>query len=103
MNRTVKNAAAVLGGIGAGAAMMYLLDPDRGARRRSLIRDKAVGTTNDMKRAVVKKSKHFRNRAQGLLHEAGSLISPGNGAAESAAINASSAQVNDEKREKNEL
>ena len=37
-----KPAAALLGGIGIGAALMYLLDPDRGRRRRALVRDKAV-------------------------------------------------------------
>jgi hypothetical protein len=61
---------AVVGGIGAGAALMFLLDPDRGRRRRALIRDKAVGLSHDFQRAVHKKSTHLSNRAQGLLHEA---------------------------------
>ncbi len=42
---------ALLSGIGVGAALMYVLDPDRGRRRRALARDKAVsiaGKTGDL-------------------------------------------------------
>ena len=31
---------ALIGGVGLGAALMYIFDPDRGGRRRALIRDK---------------------------------------------------------------
>lgn len=49
---------------------MYLLDPDRGRRRRALLRDKAKGLSNDALKAASRKSHDLRNRAQGLLHEA---------------------------------
>jgi hypothetical protein len=65
---------AVLGAAAAGAALMYVFDPDEGGRRRTLIRDKAVGLSNDAKDAIGKKSRDLRNRAQGLLHEAKSVI-----------------------------
>jgi hypothetical protein len=66
---------AVLGGVGLGAALMYLLDPSGGGRRRALIRDKAVGLSHDITDAVEGKAKDLRNRAKGLVHEAGSLVS----------------------------
>ena len=65
----------VLGGIGIGAAMMYLFDPRGGRRRRALIRDKAVALSNDAREAIDKKSRDLKNRAQGLMHEAKSLVS----------------------------
>ena len=68
---------AILGGVGIGVAFMYLFDPDGGRRRRALIRDKAVGLSNDVIEAVDKKTTHFSNRAHGLLHEAKSFISKG--------------------------
>ena len=70
MNR----ALLILSGIGIGAAVMYLLDPDGGGRRRALIRDKAVGISNDVGEAVRKTTTDLGNRAQGLMHQAKSLV-----------------------------
>jgi hypothetical protein len=66
---------AVLGGMAAGAALMYLFDPDGGGQRRASIRDKAVGISNDISDAVGAKARHLGNKAQGLMHEGRSLIS----------------------------
>jgi hypothetical protein len=60
----------ILAGVGVGAGLMYLLDPKRGAGRRALIRDKAIGIKNDLAEMAEKQAAHMRNRAQGLLHEA---------------------------------
>jgi hypothetical protein len=68
---------AVLAGAGVGALVMYLFDPNGGGRRRALIRDKAVGLSNDAKQAFNKTTTDLSNRAQGLAHEAKSLISGG--------------------------
>ncbi|HVF46342.1 MAG TPA: YtxH domain-containing protein [Pyrinomonadaceae bacterium] len=68
---------AILGAVGAGAALMYLFDPNGGRRRRALIRDKAVGISNDVTQAVEAKSHDLANRAQGFLHEAKSLVGAG--------------------------
>ena len=70
MNRII----SVFGAVGVGMALMYLLDPDRGARRRALIRDKAVGLSNDVSDAVRRTSQDLSNRAQGLMHEARSRM-----------------------------
>ena len=66
---------AILGGLGAGAAAMYFMDPERGRRRRALIRDKAVGLSNDVRQGASGKAKDLSNRAKGLMHEAKSLTS----------------------------
>jgi len=57
-------------GLGVGAALMYFLDPDRGARRRSLARDKAVGLSNDARDRISGAAQDLSNRATGMLHEA---------------------------------
>lgn len=67
--------AAVLTGVGIGAGLMYLFDPDRGNRRRALMRDKAIGLSNDATDTIQGKAKDLRNRAQGYVHEARSLMS----------------------------
>ena len=67
----------ILAGVGVGLGLMYLLDPERGARRRALIRDKAIGTKNDITEMAEKKATHMRNKAQGLLHEAKSTFANG--------------------------
>ncbi len=57
---------AFLAGVGTGAALMYFLDPDRGARRRALVRDKAVALGNDARRTLNTASQDLSNRAYGV-------------------------------------
>jgi hypothetical protein len=66
--------ATLLCGMAAGAALMYFLDPDRGRRRRALLRDQAVGLSNDLGDAATGTARDLRNRAQGLVAEAGSAL-----------------------------
>ncbi len=66
----MKGILTILGGVGIGAALMFLLDPKGGSRRRALIKDKAVSLTTDAQKAIDKKSKDLSNRAKGLMHEA---------------------------------
>jgi hypothetical protein len=56
---------------------MYLLDPDRGNRRRALIRDKMVRANRQTQEAVSGKIKDVSNRAKGMLHEAKSVFEKG--------------------------
>lgn len=70
----MRNILAVLAGIGVGAALMYLLDPQGGNRRRSLLRDKATAFKNDAGEAITGKAEHLSNRAKGLIYEAKSAF-----------------------------
>src|SRR5205085_3784974 len=69
-----ETAVALLSGIGVGAALMYILDPDRGGRRRALIRDKVVRASNATQCYVGKMSRDLSNRAQGLVAETKNLF-----------------------------
>lgn len=64
----------LLYGMGIGAALMYILDPDRGARRRALLRDKCVRASNKTQQYVGKMSRDLGNRAQGLVAETRNLF-----------------------------
>lgn len=64
----------LLYGIGIGAALMYILDPQQGRRRRALLRDKLIALSNDVSDTVGKTSRDLRNRAQGVVAEASSMI-----------------------------
>jgi gas vesicle protein len=66
----------LLGAAGVGAAAMYLLDPDRGNRRRALIRDKMVKLNRQTRDTVSGKVRDVTNRAKGMLHEAKSALEP---------------------------
>jgi osmotically-inducible protein OsmY len=61
---------SLLAGLGLGAGLMYLLDPERGDRRRSAIREQALQVRTQGVDTVSKRSRHLRNRAVGLLAEA---------------------------------
>jgi hypothetical protein len=55
-----------------GAGLMYLLDPDRGRRRRALIRDQVVHGAHeidDLRGEFASRARHLRNRARGALVE----------------------------------
>jgi len=87
--------AALLGGIGLGAAVMYVLDPQGGRRRRALARDKAVSLANKTSRLVAARSRDLANRAKGVAAEARSKMADpdgGNG-------NTNSEQQTDEYRQ----
>lgn len=63
MNTTVvaMTAAAV------GAAVTYVLDPDRGRRRRALVRDRVVSLAHASRAAADTTSRDVANRARGLF------------------------------------
>ena|SRR2546422_5911486 len=68
----------LLSGVGIGAGMMYVLDPDRGHRRRALVRDRVEHATNKAGDYAEKVSRDLRNRAQGLAAETAALFADEN-------------------------
>jgi uncharacterized membrane protein len=56
----------ILGAFGVGVALMYFLDPGRGARRRALLRDKIVHGLHKTEDATETTGRDLRNRAQGI-------------------------------------
>jgi uncharacterized membrane protein len=71
MNRQL----ALLGGIGLGAAVMYMMDPDRGKRRRALMRDKLARATNKAPDAISATARDISNRVRGFTAEVASAFS----------------------------
>jgi hypothetical protein len=62
MERTV----TFLAGVGVGAGLMYVLDPQMGRRRRAHARDKIVHAAHEAQDAAGAVARDVRNRAQGL-------------------------------------
>ncbi len=62
--------AGLVGGLLAGAGLMYLFDPDRGGRRRALVRDQATSARRRATRTLQATFEDARNRAAGTFTEA---------------------------------
>lgn len=58
---------SLIGGLSLGAGLMYLLDPERGARRRSLARDKVVSALAKTEDAVETTARDLGNRTRGMV------------------------------------
>lgn len=68
--------AVALAAFGLGAAIMYVLDPDSGRRRRAIVRDKTISAANDAADAVQNTARDLHNRAQGTVAEMKGVLSP---------------------------
>jgi hypothetical protein len=53
-----------------GAALMYILDPDEGRRRRALLRDQATSKVHEARDNLQSKVRHTRNMTEGMVAEA---------------------------------
>lgn len=60
-----------------GATLMYFLDPDRGKRRRSLMRDRGIHTMHLIRRGLGKSQRDLAHRSKGLVAEAQSHFHDG--------------------------
>ena len=58
---------ALLGAIGAGAALMYFLDPDSGKRRRALLRDQVEHGRNVMQDVTESAVRNAANHTRGAI------------------------------------
>jgi uncharacterized membrane protein len=61
-------------GAAAGGAAMYLLDPDRGRRRRALLRDQAVKRSHELREAVEVGARDLKHRGLGVAARARSML-----------------------------
>src|SRR2546423_9072679 len=73
-DRTQAVLAKSLGAVGVGAALMFFLDPDRGNRRRALLRDKAMRLAKNSGASFRKATRDLGNRATGILAETRSRV-----------------------------
>ncbi|MGE0130779.1 MAG: SRPBCC family protein [Blastocatellales bacterium] len=74
----VANQALTVGAaLGAGAGLMYLFDPDRGASRRATLKGGAIHAINKTSSAAGATSRDLANRARGFAAQAGSIFSRG--------------------------
>jgi hypothetical protein len=74
----------LLAGFGAGIALMWFLDPERGRARRNLLRDKLMSWTRKATETASGTARDLSNRAQGAAYETRKQILPSstNGSAE---------------------
>lgn len=62
------------GGIGVGAALMYILDPEQGNRRRKQVREKIADSSSQASKTISETSRSIRDRTEGLVAEAQNMI-----------------------------
>lgn len=70
------NTLSLVGGAGLGAGLMYFLDPDRGRRRRALMRDKSIRWSRKTREFAGSTPRDMRNRAQGMGAAVKSWVQP---------------------------
>lgn len=55
--------------IAVGAAGMYFLDPERGARRRNMARDRMMSTARDVQREAEQRARYAASTAEGVAQK----------------------------------
>jgi hypothetical protein len=71
MGQGISKGALLLGGLGFGAGLMYLLDPDRGRQRRARGWNRAMLYRDLADEALESASHDLNHRARGLSHDLG--------------------------------
>jgi uncharacterized membrane protein len=72
----MKGQGKLITGVVVGAGAMYLLDPDRGARRRSLLRDQGVHVGHKLGDGLAAGARDVKNRTQGMAAEVRARFRP---------------------------
>lgn len=73
----MNKALAMLGGLAFGAGLTYWGDPDRGRRRRALLRGKAIRLTRVSREGLEVAGRDLSNRASGWVAEANARLRGG--------------------------
>lgn len=76
LRRAGEDILALTAGLGAGAGLMYLCDPDRGRSRRNRLVAQAAGLLHHDENRLKKRAKDMLNRAHGFVAEAASTFAP---------------------------
>jgi len=74
--RVGEDLLALTAGVGLGAGLMYLCDPDRGRSRRSQLMSEATGILHRSEDNLAKRGKDLLNRVQGLAVRVAEEIAP---------------------------
>lgn len=61
-----REAALLAAGVGVGAFIMYMLDPEQGRRRRALARDQMTSFVSTAEKQIEAKARHYSNKARGV-------------------------------------
>lgn len=70
----MKRKSAMVGGMALGAGLMFFFDPDRGRRRRALVRDKTVHLARASRNGFQFLSRGVAQRTRALVARAASLL-----------------------------
>lgn len=71
-----REVAAMAVGLGVGAGVMYLFDPDRGTRRRHMLCDQAQSKLHHAEKAVERTAEDLAHRAVGVVAETKAHLQP---------------------------
>ncbi len=66
----MSNQMSFLAGMGIGASLIYMMDPDRGKRRRALVRDKLASASHKTVDGLSATARDVANRVRGLTARA---------------------------------
>lgn len=65
----VRRIGVFTAGVASGAALAYLVDPDRGRSRRARLSDQSKAKARDMKRSMKSGLEYQRGVAKGVVHD----------------------------------
>ena len=69
-----REVALLAAGVGVGALIMYLLDPEQGRRRRATARDQVTSFAKQAEKKIEAKARDYTNRARGVVAEAKNVV-----------------------------